>query len=182
MTWPDLYPGVLIEPGQQLLLRTDPVHPQLPPQRGHQDPVPVAGGPVHQVPVTGGEALHCVLHPGSEEVLGILTPGNDDSDDGHDHVSTCPGSSAGGRCPGRGSAGRSRMCRGRPGRASSRGGACTPRTHISTWSMTVSHQHGIICSPELLQVDARTLAADRRLEHRIGVSALVPEGIIEPVI
>ena len=44
--------------------------------------MPVACGPVHQVPVTGGQALHRVLHPRDEQVLRILAPEYDnDSDD-----------------------------------------------------------------------------------------------------
>ena len=31
--------------------------------------------------VTGGQALHCVLHPRDEQVLSILAPDNDDTDD-----------------------------------------------------------------------------------------------------
>ena len=47
--------------------------------------MPVACGPVHQVPVAGGQALHRVLHPGDEQVLGKLTP-DDDNDCNGDGV------------------------------------------------------------------------------------------------
>ena len=44
--------------------------------------MPVACGPVHQVPVAGGQALHSVLHPRYKQVLGILAPEYDnDSED-----------------------------------------------------------------------------------------------------
>ena len=43
--------------------------------------VPVASGPKHQVSVAGGQALHRVLHPRDEQVLSILAPDNDDTDD-----------------------------------------------------------------------------------------------------
>ena len=96
MMMTDLYPGAMLQPGQELLLRADPLHPQLPPLRGHQHTVsannshsvnmrksrkkemcesmPVACGPIHQVPVTSSQALHRVLHPRDEQVLCILTP------------------------------------------------------------------------------------------------------------
>ena len=35
----DLYPGVVLQPGQELLLRADPLHPQLPPLGRHQHAV-----------------------------------------------------------------------------------------------------------------------------------------------
>ena len=97
----DLYPGVMLKPGQELLLGADPRHPQLPPLGGHQHAVsadmsyeskheqqiriqlsvPVACGPVHQVSVAGGQALHGVLHPGDEQVLRILAPEDDNVSD-----------------------------------------------------------------------------------------------------
>ena len=43
--------------------------------------VPVACGPIHQVSVTGGQALHRVLHSRDEQVLCILAPDDDNDDD-----------------------------------------------------------------------------------------------------
>ena len=43
--------------------------------------MPVACGPVHQVPVSGGQALHCILHPRDKQVLGILAPDSDNYSD-----------------------------------------------------------------------------------------------------
>ena len=37
----DLYPGVMLQPGQELLLGADSLHPQLTPLGGHQHAVSV---------------------------------------------------------------------------------------------------------------------------------------------
>ena len=50
--------------------------------------VPVACGPIHQVSVTGSQALHRVLHPRDEQVLCILAPDDNDINDDDKFVSS----------------------------------------------------------------------------------------------
>ena len=54
----------------------------------------------------------------------------------------------------------------------------SPHTHFHL-QMSREHLQRTLSSPELLQVQVSTLAADWRLEHGIRVSALISEGVIE---